>query len=506
MTSVLWLNGYIKECLNQKNVSIKMLCDEVGLNYNRILKAIKGETVFLPCDLKALLKSKYFTTDEMTKLKNAYEYTNLEGEGKRKIVDINNVLKGLYAAVTEEASLKENLLEAKGQESLISKLALNISDQLYKSYTKVLKKVFQEGTGKFEIVLYLPDFPALIHEIHHTLKALKACLDKRIRIKIDFLVEGNFYGGSTLNHKYSYYFKYINLITLSEDIALKFLKSSNTNLEYGLYFNDRTVLIDKNNLDITILHKNMMTDLETLDYMDSFVIETNFSKVKTLKDTVYLKKRNPFKHYRISNNLDPLFIGNKFMDACRDKINFVLDDVADNFDLKESVFFVSESGIELLLSEGMLADGLVMSSPIDDRLRLALVYDTLDKMNQGYKIRLLPKKSQTLYPHINIVQYFEIHKNEEELIFKNRKKSDAYFNDDNNPLNDKPHEIIINDTSVLAAFDLFCQKALHFVSVEEHETFESIKKIIRRQYANHPCDAIQSMMASIDALNFVAKK
>lgn len=483
-----------------------MLCDEVDLNYNRILKVIKGETVFLPCDLKALLKSKYFTKDEMARIKKAYEYTNLEGEGKQKIVDINNVLKGLFAAVTEEASLKENLLEARGQESPISKLALKISDQLYKSYTTVLKKVFQEGSGEFEIVLYLPDFPVLIHEIHHTLKALKACLDKRIQIKIDFLVEGHFIDGSTLNHKYNYYFKYINLITLSEDISLRFLKNSKTDLEYGLYFKDRTVLIDKNNLDITILHKNMMGHLEALDFMDSFIIETNFSKAKTFSDTFHKEKQNSFKHYRISNNLDPLFIGDKFINSCKEMTNFMPDDVADNFDLKESVFFISESGIEMLLSEGMLADGLVTSSPIDEVLRLALVYDTLDKMNQGYKIRLLPKKSQALYPHINIVQYFEIHKNKEELIFKSRKKSGNYFNGDQNPLKDKPHEIIINDKAVLTAFDLFCQKALHYVSVEEGETFESIKNIMKRQYASHPCDDIQKMITSIDALKFMATK
>lgn len=523
MSVVKWFNTYLKECLNKKSVSIKMLCDETKLNYTKVLKIVKGDCKCSLEELDEMLKSKFFTEDEKKYIKESFQYTNISPEEKNDILEIENILKNLYETVIERATFDKNLLEAKGQVNMMSKLSTQVNDQLYKSYTATLKDIFLDGSGVFGIILYLPAVPALINEIYHTIKALKACLDKRVVLDITCVIDGFSKPTESYFNQYSHFLKYIKLATLSEQITMKVMEPNELGVCYGMYFKDRTVLINDMNFEVTVLHTDMLSKFDNIKLEKNPLVTTNFSK-SNLTEYIQLlldKKEGESNHYSVMNTLNPSFLGREFIDkskcSCKREHKEMFEVYYKNEMNKvnskgfKKINFICESGLELLLAEGVMPDYASIASPIDDVSRLALVFDTLERMRHGCNIRLLPKETKKNYPHIGIIQYFEIHKVDDAIILKGHKKSNGYVQstpiDSNDYVqltsthsNDRNYEFVINDKNSILAFELFCEKVMNYLSLDSIASFNIIKSIAVNNYAKHKCPEISKLVKSISEL------
>jgi len=503
-----WFNDQVKDLLQEKNLSIKMVCDQTGFNYNRLLRLMKGEMRFTQEDLGVFLSCPSFDGEDVACIHKWASQLNLNQEERVSVKEVEALLIHMYETVIEKAVLKEHLLG--GLESPLSLLSNQVSDQLYKSYTSVLKDTFLSGSAEFEIVLYLPPIPVLIHEIYHTIRALKACLDKRISLNITCLIERKGPSGDREAwNRYHEAIQYIKMATLTDDVTMKAIEPIQEDIQYGIYFRDRFIVIDQDDFQVTVLHQDGMTGLKQ-DRLDLIpLVETQ--KLNRGTDEFFVRAKSQLayrgRHYSIMNNLNPGFVGDHYLRVSpKDYPSMAAYVHAFNQALENnpsgSNYFICESGIEILLVEGIMPDYSVGFSPLNELERVAIVLDTLLKMKKGCKLRLLPKGIKMSYPEIGIIQYYEVHKIHERILLKSHKKSNELTQKHIQSARDHNVEFIIKESRAVEAFDLYCRSVLLHITLSEADSFKTIQEMVLKHYGASPDPAIQELLVVIKHLTY----
>lgn len=156
-------------------------------------------------------------------------------------------------------------------------MALEVNDQIYKGYTYALKEAFLKGQSTFEFIIFLPDMPSIIHEVFHTVKAMMACLDKRVQWQIKcILLKPSEEAGKETAQMVSLS-KYIKLAALSQCIEILLLDhEEKKKVKYGVYFHNRSLFL------------NALSEGFILEYKDQrqAFIPLKYEKMMCLKYTM----------------------------------------------------------------------------------------------------------------------------------------------------------------------------------------------------------------------------
>ena len=519
MSKIKWFHQVLKELLESKNITIKSFCQENNLNYMKILKVIKGDCLLKESCFNGIIGSKLFTQKEVENLRKSFQYMHLKNEDRQKIIGVENIFCSLYDTITEHRDSTNGYLERK-EERVYDKISLQINDHIYKSYTGALKKAFIEGGSSFKIILFLPKIPGLIHEIYHTIKALMSCLDKRVtwRIECMLLMET---GQKDCKETHMINLsKYIKLSTLSPNIRIRTLETGEkSKVKYGVYFQDRTLFFNNKGQDLILEYRDhqavfasLMSRADDLfkTYYDGASFNTYLSNL--MGERTYINSH----HYGIRSYVSAISIGDTFKKTYSHDFKNKPVDHLDIYHKREAealankkikmVQFICESGIESLLREGNLIDYSPCRELINGLSRLALIYDTLVETSKGYRLRLLQREFCKEYPFMRLIQFYEMHKKSNQWILARSKAPKGNFKKDNPFKNDIMYAIVVEDSSLVESFELFCKHFIGHKTLTTQASIDRIKKLAMSFYKDDPDLEIQSLLKKIEGFEMTCKK
>ena len=510
MTEIKWFNQELKDLIDSKKISIKDVSLKCDLNYLKFLKVIKGEVLLEAGDFECILNQDYFSKGEKEKLKRAFKYRNLEAKKREQIQEIERVLNSLYETVIEKATSDHRYSETKGKESKELKMALQVNDHIYKSYTNALKKAFMDGESSFEMILFLPEMQAMIQEIFHTLKALMSCLDKRVKWHVDCMVLKTEACEKSKSSHMIHLSKYIKLATLSKNIQVHVLeKSEKIKVNYGVYFQDRTLFLNSNGEDLILEYRDHRHNFKETNYKFNELFKTYYDGASFntyLKELInsegYLNKS----HYGVRSYLSAVSIGKQFKENYgHDFLNKPVE-LLQAYEKREEkiiqdknvdmVQFICESGIESLLKDGLIPD-YPSGKPLNIPSRLALICDALEKNKKGYYLRLLPKGIKEKYSFLGVINFFEMHqKSHQWILARSKPPKEALMS--KTPLNkDVMYAVVVEDPHLVGSFELFCKHILWDQTLNPDKSLEKIKALVIKYYGHESDPKILTLVNEI---------
>ena len=511
MTEIKWFYQELKDLIDSKKISIKEFSIKCDFNYLKFLKVIKGEVLLKAECFQSILAQECFSETEKKRLTRAYKYRNIEAEKREQVHEIERVLNCLYETVIEKATSDHRHSETKGQESKELKMALQVNDHIYKSYTNALKKAFMDGDSSFEMIMFLHEMPAMIQEIFHTLKALMSCLDKRVKWHVDCMVLKTEACEKSKSSHMVHLSKYIKLATLSKNIQVHVIENSEkTKVNYGVYFQDRTLFLNAKGEDMILEYRDHRHQFKETNYKCNELFKTYYdgpsfnNYLKTLMNSPgYLNKS----HYGVRSYLSAVSIGPHF------KANFGHDffnkpvELLQEYEKKEEkiiqdkkidrVQFICESGIENLLKDGLIPD-YPSGSPLNIPSRLALIYDALEKNKKGYYLRLLPKGIKKRYSFLSVINFFEMHQKSHQWILARSKPPRECLTNRYTHSKDIMYAVVVEDSHLVGSFELFCKHILWDQTLNPEKSLDKIKTLVRKCYGQEKDKKILDLVKKIN--------
>lgn len=497
MTEIKWFNQELKDLIDLKKISIKELSLKCDLNYLKFLKVIKGEVLLNAECFKRILNEECFCETEKAKLIRAFKYRNLEPNKREQIHEIERVLNCLYETIIEKATGDHRYSETKGQESKELKMALQVNDHIYKSYTNALKEAFMDGESSFEMIIFLPEMPAMIQEIFHTLKALMSCLDKRVKWHVDCMVLKTEACENSKSSHMVHLSKYIKLTTLSKNIQVHVLENSEKiKVNYGIYFQDRTLFLNSKGEGMILEYRDHRHNFKKTNYKCNELFKTYYdgpsfnNYLKTLMNSQgYLNKS----HYSVRSYLSAVSIGQHFKENYgHDFLNKPVELLLEYEKKEEKIIqekkvdrvqFICESGIENLLKDGIIPD-YPSGKPLNIPSRLALICDALEKNKNGYNLRLFPKGIKEKYSFLGVINFFEMHQKSHQWILARSKPPKEALTRKTSLNKDVMYAVVVEDPHLVGSFELFCKHILWDQSLNPEKSLDKIKALVIKYYGH----------------------
>jgi hypothetical protein len=519
MSEVKWFYMNLKELLVKNGLTIKTLCEKSDLNYMSTLKVIKGERLLKEECFNKIINSACFSKEECHQLKRSFEHKNISKNDREKVESIVYILKSIYETVVEKSVYENINNEVLGCQNYLSDMCGQINDHIYKSYTNVLKEVFLKEKASFEFILFLPDMPTLIHEVFHTLKALISCLDHRVDWKVNCMILRAKEDEDSMPLQMVTLSKYLKLGLLSKNIEINVLENAEKEkVKYGIYFKERTMFLNKAGNDFIVEYKDHRNKFNHLnfhanDLFKSFYNREGFNTyLKSIMENEGYVRDN---HYGIRSYLSAVSMGETFIKNnnlmiddnktgipegdCHGTLKLYLDREKHIFANKNVLMTqcICESGIEGLLRDGIVPDYSLMGQVLNDRSRLALIYDALEKIKLGYELRLLPIGTKHKYPYLALINFFEIHQKNKQWMFARSKPPNECLNTKSYKNNDLMYGIVIEDPNLVASFELFCKHVMTYKTLDSKTSVQRIKAMVLKYYENHKDTTVQDLIKQI---------
>lgn len=512
MSDIKWFHTQLKEAVDNNKLTIKGFCEEVDLNYLKILKVIRGQALLEQEDLNRIKKSNCFSEEEIRGLDEAFEYTQISQAERQQIESIIRVLKSIYETVIEKNSFGHGLYENVHTSNLKNRMALEINDQIYKGYTYALKEAFLKGKSSFEFILFLPEMPEIINEVFHTVKAMMACLDKRVdwHIKCILLKPGEKESKET--DQMVSLSKYIKLAALSKCVEIFLLDTKEKNkIKYGVYFENRTLFLNQVSQGFILEYKDKRENFSHLKYEKNNVFEMYYDRSafnSYVKETVESNGFLKYNQYSIRSYLSVVSTGDTFKenqtkhdDLAFAPIEIYLEKEKEILQSKKisMVQYICESGVEQVLKTGIVPDYSISSYTLNDLERLSLVYDGLVKVSLGYDLRLLPKNIKVEYPFLDIINFFELHKKNNQWILARSIPANEYLNRKGVADSDFMYGIVVKEPYLVKSFELFCKHIVNYCSMDTISSVNRIKSLVVKHYGRHTEENVKKLVHRIEA-------
>ena len=518
MSEVKWFHMKLKELLVNNQMTIKELCDKSDMNYMSTLKVMKGERVLKKVCFNKILDSGCFSQDEVDQLKRSYQYVNISKDDRDKIESVICILKNIYETVVEKSTYDRINQKLLGSYNYMINMCNKISDHIYKSYTNALKAVYANEKGRFDLILFLPDMPVLNNEVFHTLEAMISCLDKRVEWKFKCMVLRSKEEVDSKSFHMASLCKYIKLATLSKNIEINILEQEEkSKINYGVYFNDRTLFLNKQGNDFILEYKDHRNRFNSLNYKFNDLFKVFYNRegfnayLKNLIESDDYIKNN---HYGIRSYLSAVSMGRTFLknntdifksdyklfqDYSHETLKLYLKKEKSIFENKDSVMSqcVCESGIENLLKDGIVPDYSLMGEVLDHKERLSLIYDALKKIKLGYELRLLPLDIKDKHPYLGVINFFELHQKNKQWMLARSKPSNECLKKDGFKNSDLMYGIVIEDPSLVESFELFCKHVIPYKSMDSKASVNKIQSLVSKYYDHDTDEAVKALTQKI---------
>jgi hypothetical protein len=305
--------------------------------------------------------------------------------------------------------------------------------------------------------------------------------------------------------------KYIKLATLSKNIEVNVLENTEkVKVNYGVYFKDRTLFLNSNGENLILEYRDHRQAFKDLKYNINDLFKTyydgeNFNRylMELMNSKGYINKP----HYGVRSYLSAVSIGRHFKSSYNydfvEKPVQLLERYQEKEDkiMKEKkvemVQYICESGIELLLKEGLIPDYSPYGEPLNPSSRLALICDALEKNKQGYSLRLLPIGTKDKYSFLGIINFFEMHQKNQQWILARSKPPKECLNK-GRPLNkDVMYAVVVEDPHLVESFELFCKHVLMDQSMSPKKSIDRIKKLVSKYYGQNKDQNVKNLLMQI---------
>jgi hypothetical protein len=477
----------------------------------KMLKVLKGDCLLQESCFNRIIQSKVFSKEEIKKLEKSYSFININVEKRDKIIAVENILNSFYETITEKASLERRPLELKDENKFLMEMMLQINNHIYRSYTSALKEAFIKGKASFKIIFFLPIMPAMLHELYRTIKALMSCLDKRIDWRVQCMVLRDKSSSDCKEIQMLNISKYVKLSTLSKNIQVHTLENSEkTKVNYGVYFQDRTLFFNTKANDLILEYGNHQNAFEGLDYKVNDLFKTYYDGASFnayLSSLMATEQYVNNHHFGIRSYLSAVSIGDNFKKIHSHDFEKKPLEILDLYHKKESkilsenkvkmVQFICERGIETLLNEGYIPDYRSTGEPMDEASRLALIYDALVKASLGYSLRIMPIEVRHEYPFMNLIQFFEMHQKGNHWILARSNPPKEFLNKKEANNKGVMYAIVIEDPNLVESFELFCKHVIWHKTLNTDESVDRIKSLVVSRFENHEDFKIQYLKNKI---------
>lgn len=511
MTDIKWFHTQLKEAIDNNKMTIKGFCEKLDLNYLKILKVIRGQAFLEMEDLDRINHSKCFSNEELNGLNEAFKYTQISQAERQQIESIIRVLKSIYETVIEKNSFGHGLYENENISKVKNKMALEINDQIYKGYTYALKEAFLKGKSSFEFILFLPEMPEIINEVFHTVKAMMACLDKRVDWHIKcILLKPSEKECKEIDQMVSLS-KYIKLAALSKCVEIFLLDTAEKNkIKYGVYFENRTLFLNQVSEGFILEYKDKRDNFNNLKYEKNHVFEMYYDRSafnSFVKETVESNGFLKYNQYSVRSYLSVVSTGDTFKenqtkhdDLAFAPIEIYLKKEKEILESKKIAMtqYICETGLEQVLKTGIVVDYSISAYVLNDLERLSLIYDGLVKVSLGYDLRLFPKNIKFKYPFLDIINFFELHQKNNQWILARSIPANEYLNRKGIADSDFMYGIVVKEPYLVESFELFCKHILNYCTMGTINSVNRIKSLVGKYYGNHKDHHVKEIVHKIE--------
>lgn len=525
MTNLKWFYERFHEIVKSKKIPVKNFAEKAHVNYARLLKILKGSKLINEWELRAVLSHEVFTDEERQELLHLHRIFSVGVEERINVEYMERLLNSFYDTIVEKDALafqsKENPVTQQ-----VADVCQMIDAEIMKSYYNKLKQCLLGRKDRvFRARFYLPSLEPVLHEVYHTLDAIKSCLNTQMSFEIVFYCSIN--QADLIGHleQVLQISKYIKLVTLDEQITLQCLTEqpeAENGFSHFICFEDRKILLnDRATEGIVVLGEQEQAikksaSLTNFAYTEQLEIKTlndylqNHKRMFTGEEMIHQSLRYSFSSLSFSPDLykkglleriGVVAVKDEVLNGFFQRIENIDQRIREHEDIKQ---FVCAKGVETFLHNGILNDYAGIIGTFTAEERLMIVYSTLQKMQQGFQFRLIRPESATVHPFLGVIRFFEFSLDNNELLvvrhIRQRDLKMAMHGDLNLEGKSIEYVLKIKDPFVIKAWRLFTDTMLQFIAESTQWSFNYLKSCANQYFRTDSSREVQSWLKKINSL------
>lgn len=532
MANKKWFHNHLKQFLDEKGMTIKAFATEINVDYLQMLSIVHGEIDFTEEIFHHIITSKILSDEEKRYMMTTYTKHHVAIDKRERITYVEKCLNGLYNTLLEKGINSKmhssSSLESKKYEK-VELVMEQITSAVLNTYNHAVKdSLLNNHKSELCFEFSLPPVDRLLHEVYQLLQALEGCMDEKVKlivsVKFNTVIKDGMKVSNIVNLS-----KYIRFLTLSDFVTLRSERLKADDGYYVLIPNRKIVLnehgtkckvsdVKSNDKLIRAVHspnnilgkkfdsKSLNDYIYSLAKRDNYTNQNQYTLRYTLSSmsmtTELFKRRmiNTLKALKLKAfNPSDLKVINKFAYRTKREFNKIRDPQS------RVAQYIALEGIEDFIKSQRISDYYGLAGEFEPYEIVAMLYETLKRMHQGFEIRTFSLKDASELSFLEVVKYFEIFMDCGEVMIAKHLDPSKIDPPSKNLLNVSApsieYAIVIDDEEVIEAFQLFYEHVMDIICKDQYQSFEAIKTMTLEHFSQSIDPEIIKIVNKINALN-----